>query len=125
MTLRSCRTYHFAFTPLQHHLLSTYILALLDSNGTDIQSISLAVLIAKVKDINAASASGDEDVAGLGDLGRDGLLLDDFNQGGAGDALVPGADVAAPELIPAVYLCLGHRKKMKNEKNEGWESEFC
>lgn len=124
-SLRSCRAYHFVFTPFQHHLLSTYILALLDSNGTDIQSIGLAVLIAKVKDIDAASASGDEDVAGLGDLGRDGLLFDDLDQRGARDALVPGVDVAAPEFVPAVYLFLGHRGKVGKEKNERWkEGEF-
>ena len=78
-----------------------YILAQLHSNGTDIQAIGLAVGVAEVEDIHATATAGDEDVAGLGDLVLDGLLLNDLDQGGRGHALVPRVDVAAPKLVPA------------------------
>jgi hypothetical protein len=116
------------FTPHVHTgsilFPSTYILALLNSNGADIQTIGLAVLIAKVKDINTASATRDEHVARLGDLGGDGFLFDHLDQSGTGDTLVPGMDVAAPELIPAVYLsCIFWSwKSYGREENERWRT---
>lgn len=57
--------------------------------------------VAEVEDVDAATAAGDEDVAGLGDLGLDGLLLNNLDKGWGGHALVPGVDLTAPELVPA------------------------
>lgn len=78
-----------------------YILALLHSNGTDVQAVGLPVGVAEVEDIHATATAGDEDIAGLGDLALDRLLLNDLDQGGRGHALVPGVDFAAPKLVPA------------------------
>jgi len=86
--------------PAHEMRIKTYILALLHSNGTDIESIGLTVLVAEVKDIDTATAAGNEDVAGLRDLVLDGLLFNDLNQGWAGRSLIPGMDASPPQFVP-------------------------
>lgn len=81
--------------------MEAYILAHLHSNGADIESIGLAVLVAEVKDIDTATAAGNESVAGLRDLVLDGFLFHDLDQGWARCGLIPGMDTLLPQFVPA------------------------
>jgi hypothetical protein len=88
----------------QKKMRRTYILALLDSNGADIETIGLAMLITEVKNIDTTSTSGDKNVTRLWDLILDRFLFHDFNQGRTGRGLVPGMNTSSPHFIPAWYM---------------------
>jgi len=81
---------------------NTHILAVLHSNGADVESVDLSVRVAQVKDIHATTATGDKGVSSGGDLVLDGLLLHDLDEGWAGCRIVPRVDTFLPKGVPAV-----------------------